>query len=149
MHVVQQHRLARSAFLERAPPSRPRAAENSNDPYLMPTQSRVFHNALIDGFNFSCDSRMGRMGWLSLGAGFACVETDCHPLQQIHLRWRSASCAAVQRLNKSSSCYILSRVSSRVSSRVRAHRGSLPAKSRLSKSLGQTPNTTIALYPSK
>ena len=73
MHVVQQHRLARSAFLERAPPSRPRAAENSNDPYLTPTQSRVVHNALIDGFNFSGDSRMGRMGWLSLGAGFAPV----------------------------------------------------------------------------
>jgi len=44
-----------------------------NDPYLMPTQSRVVQNALIDGFNFSGDSRMGRMGWLSLGAGFAPV----------------------------------------------------------------------------
>ncbi len=144
MHVVQQYRLARRAVLERAPPSKPRAAENSNDPYLTPTQSRVVHNALIDRFNFSCDSRMGRMGWLSLGAGFACVETDCHPLQQIYLRWRSASCPAVQWLNKGSGCYTLPRVGSHV----RVHGGSLPVKRLQSKARGQVPKNTIALYPS-
>jgi len=47
--------------------------KKANGQYLTPTQSRVVHNALIDGFNFSCDSRTGGMGRLSLGPGFAPV----------------------------------------------------------------------------